>query len=117
MILCNKIYIILYFSYFCEFFFLQKEFKLVKYFLIDRVFRNENVDDIYLVEFYQIEGFVVDYGFIFGDFMGIIQEFFKKLGIIKLRFKFVYNFYIEFSMEIFSYYEGKRDIFLMFKYM
>lgn len=49
--------------------------------------------------------------------MGIIQEFFKKLGIIKLRFKFVYNFYIEFSMEIFSYYEGKRDIFLMFKYM
>lgn len=114
---CNKTYTTLYFSYSCEFSFLQKEFKPVKYFSIDRVFRNENVDDTHLAEFHQIEGSVADYGLTLGDLMGIIQEFFKKLGITKLRFKPAYNPYTEPSMEIFSYHEGKRDIFPMFKYM
>lgn len=114
---CNKTYTTLYFSYSCEFSFLQKEFKPVKYFSIDRVFRNENVDDTHLAEFHQIEGSVADYGLTLGDLMGIIQEFFKKLGITKLRFKPAYNPYTEPSMEIFSYHEGKRYIFPLFKYM
>jgi phenylalanyl-tRNA synthetase alpha chain len=79
----------------------------MKYFSIDRVFRNENVDDTHLAEFHQIEGSVADYGLTLGDLMGIIQEFFKKLGITKLRFKPAYNPYTEPSMEIFSYHEGK----------
>lgn len=86
----------------------QKEFKPVKYFSIDRVFRNENVDDTHLAEFHQIEGSVADYGLTLGDLMGIIQEFFKKLGITKLRFKPAYNPYTEPSMEIFSYHEGLK---------
>lgn len=61
-------------------FYLQEKFILVKYFLIDRVFRNEILDVIYLVEFYQIEGVVVDYNLIFGDLIGVFYEFFKKLG-------------------------------------
>lgn len=114
---CNKTYTTLYLSYSCELSFLQKEFKPVKYFSIDRVFRNENVDDTHLAEFHQIEGSVADYGLTLGDLMGIIQEFFKKLGITKLRFKPAYNPYTEPSMEIFSYHEGKRYIFPMFEYM
>lgn len=39
--------------------------------------------------------------------MGVINEFFKKLGIEKLRFKPAYNPYTEPSMEIFSYHDGK----------
>jgi phenylalanyl-tRNA synthetase alpha chain len=39
--------------------------------------------------------------------MGVIHEFFKKLGITRLRFKPAYNPYTEPSMEIFSYHEGK----------
>lgn len=51
---------------------------------------------------------MADYGLTLGDLMGIIQEFFKKLGITKLRFKPAYNPYTEPSMEIFSYHEGKE---------
>ncbi|MEW8548529.1 MAG: hypothetical protein AB2693_33935 [Candidatus Thiodiazotropha sp.] len=60
---------------------LQKPFKPVKYFSIDRVFRNENLDATHLAEFHQIEGVVADYGLTLGDLIGTINEFFRKLGI------------------------------------
>lgn len=85
----------------------QKEFTPVKYFSIDRVFRNETTDATHLAEFHQIEGVVADYGLNLGNLMGIIHEFFKKLNISKLRFKPAYNPYTEPSMEIFSYHEGR----------
>lgn len=87
----------------------------MKFFSIDRVFRNENVDDTHLAEFHQIEGLVADFGLTLGDLMGIIQEFFKKLGITKLRFKPAYNPYTEPSMEIFSYHDGKEMGFSFFR--
>merc|ERR1712226_840303 len=65
----------------------QKEFTPAKYFSIDRVFRNETLDATHLAEFHQIEGVVADYNLTLGDLIGIINEFFKKLGISKLRFK------------------------------
>ncbi|XP_053394586.1 phenylalanine--tRNA ligase alpha subunit-like [Mercenaria mercenaria] len=86
----------------------QPEFKPVKYFSIDRVFRNENLDNTHLAEFHQIEGVVADYGLTLGDLIGVINEFFKKLGITKLRFKPAYNPYTEPSMEVFSYHEGLK---------
>lgn len=52
----------------------------MKYFSIDRVFRNENLDATHLAEFHQIEGLVADYNLTLGDLMGIIQEFFRKMG-------------------------------------
>ena len=58
----------------------QKPFKPVKYFSIDRVFRNENLDATHLAEFHQIEGVVADYGLTLGDLIGTINEFFLKLG-------------------------------------
>nr|KAG5711785.1 hypothetical protein BaRGS_023549 [Batillaria attramentaria] len=61
----------------------QKPFKPVKYFSIDRVFRNENLDATHLAEFHQIEGVVADYGLTLGDLMGVINEFFQKLGLHK----------------------------------
>ncbi|XP_028678865.1 phenylalanine--tRNA ligase alpha subunit [Erpetoichthys calabaricus] len=84
----------------------QKEFTPVKYFSIDRVFRNETLDATHLAEFHQIEGVVADYGLTLGDLMGILHQFFTKLGITKLRFKPAYNPYTEPSMEVFSYHEG-----------
>ncbi|CAG2057995.1 unnamed protein product, partial [Timema podura] len=59
-------------------------FHPVKYFSIDRVFRNETLDATHLAEFHQVEG----------------------LGITKLHFKPAYNPYTEPSMEIFSYHDG-----------
>ena len=49
---------------------------------------------------------VADRDLTLGDLLGVIAEFFKKLGIKKIRFKPAYNPYTEPSMEIFSYHEG-----------
>ncbi|XP_039680536.1 phenylalanine--tRNA ligase alpha subunit [Perca fluviatilis] len=84
----------------------QEKFTPVKYFSIDRVFRNETLDATHLAEFHQIEGVVADYGLTLGDLIGILYQFFTKLGITKLRFKPAYNPYTEPSMEVFSYHEG-----------
>lgn len=84
----------------------EKEFKPVKYFSIDRVFRNETLDATHLAEFHQVEGVVADYGLTLGNLIGILYEFFKKLGIEELKFKPAYNPYTEPSMEIFCYHKG-----------
>eukprot|EP00045_Choanoeca_perplexa_P014049 m.163357 g.163357 ORF g.163357 m.163357 type:complete len:503 (+) comp16548_c0_seq1:1925-3433(+) len=83
----------------------QKPFKPVKYFSIDRVFRNETLDATHLAEFHQIEGVIADYNLTLGDLMGTLDDFFKRLGIENLRFKPAYNPYTEPSMEIFAYHE------------
>ncbi|NXX86370.1 SYFA ligase, partial [Urocolius indicus] len=84
----------------------QEKFSPVKYFSIDRVFRNESLDATHLAEFHQVEGLVADRGLTLGHLMGILKQFFSKLGITQLRFKPAYNPYTEPSMEVFSYHEG-----------
>ncbi|CAM6113791.1 unnamed protein product [Calypogeia fissa] len=83
----------------------QEGFKPKRYFSIDRVFRNEAVDKTHLAEFHQIEGVVCDRGLTLGDLIGVLNDFFGRLGVTKLRFKPAYNPYTEPSMEIFSYHE------------
>ncbi|XP_014236329.1 phenylalanine--tRNA ligase alpha subunit [Trichogramma pretiosum] len=84
----------------------KSEFKPVRYFSIDRVFRNETLDATHLAEFHQVEGVIADYDLTLGDLIGVLYEFFKKLGIEKLEFKPAYNPYTEPSMEIFCFHEG-----------
>jgi phenylalanyl-tRNA synthetase alpha chain len=84
----------------------DKEFKPRKYFSIDRVFRNETLDATHLAEFHQIEGLVADRNLSLGHLKGIIHEFFKKMGMEKLRFKPTHNPYTTPSLEIHSYHEG-----------
>ncbi|CAK9149612.1 unnamed protein product [Ilex paraguariensis] len=84
----------------------QKPFAPKKYYSIDRVFRNEAVDRTHLAEFHQIEGLICDRGLSLGDLIGVLHDFFSRLGMSKLRFKPAYNPYTEPSMEIFSYHEG-----------
>nr|XP_027106659.1 phenylalanine--tRNA ligase alpha subunit, cytoplasmic-like [Coffea arabica]XP_027113478.1 phenylalanine--tRNA ligase alpha subunit, cytoplasmic-like [Coffea arabica] len=84
----------------------QKPFAPKKYYSIDRVFRNEAVDRTHLAEFHQIEGVMCDRGLALSDLIGVLHEFFSRLGMSKLRFKPAYNPYTEPSMEIFSYHEG-----------
>ncbi|KAI9729320.1 MAG: Phenylalanyl-tRNA synthetase, beta subunit, cytoplasmic [Cirrosporium novae-zelandiae] len=80
----------------------------VRYFSIDRVFRNESVDATHLAEFHQVEGVIADYGLDLGGLIGFMRVFFHKMGIDNLRFKPAYNPYTEPSMEIFSYHEGLK---------
>uniref|UniRef100_A0A2K6EXQ9 Phenylalanine--tRNA ligase alpha subunit n=1 Tax=Propithecus coquereli TaxID=379532 RepID=A0A2K6EXQ9_PROCO len=86
----------------------KKPFTPAKYFSIDRVFRNETLDATHLAEFHQIEGVVADHGLTLGHLMGVLREFFTKLGITQLRFKPAYNPYTEPSMEVFSYHQGLK---------
>jgi phenylalanyl-tRNA synthetase alpha chain len=85
-----------------------KPFKPVKYFSIDRVFRNETLDATHLAEFQQIEGVVAGPGLTLGHLMGVIKQFFVKLGIEDIKFKPAYNPYTEPSMEIFGYHSGLK---------
>ena len=58
----------------------QEKFRPVKYFSIDRVFRNESLDATHLAEFHQIEGVIADYNLTLADLIGVLHAFFKKLG-------------------------------------
>ncbi|CAL8135094.1 unnamed protein product [Orchesella dallaii] len=84
------------------------EFQPARLFSIDRVYRNETLDATHLAEFHQVEGVVADYNLNLGNLIGIMKEFFGRLGIKKLRFKPAYNPYTEPSMEVFSFHEGLK---------
>uniref|UniRef100_A0A8C3URW9 phenylalanine--tRNA ligase n=1 Tax=Catharus ustulatus TaxID=91951 RepID=A0A8C3URW9_CATUS len=60
----------------------RQKFTPVKYFSIDRVFRNESLDATHLAEFHQVEGVVADRGLTLGHLMGTLRQFFTKLGLI-----------------------------------
>lgn len=81
-------------------------FKPVKYFSIDKVFRNETLDATHLAEFHQVEGVIAGVDITLGDLMGIIGGFFNKMGLTDVVFKPAYNPYTEPSMEIFCYHKG-----------
>jgi len=81
----------------------QGVFTPKKYFSIDRVYRNETLDQTHLAEFHQIEGLVADYDLTLAHLLGAIKQFFERYGIKNLRFKPAYNPYTEPSMEVFGY--------------
>ncbi|KAI5191691.1 phenylalanyl-tRNA synthetase alpha chain [Nematocida minor] len=76
-----------------------------KYFSIDRVFRNETLDATHLAEFHQVEGIIMGRGLTISHLMGFMEEFFKQLGINKVKYKPAYNPYTEPSLEVFGYHE------------
>ena len=85
-------------------------FKPCKLFSIDRVFRNEALDDTHLAEFHQVEGVVCGENLGLHHLMYIIKEFFRKIGITKIKFKPAYNPYTEPSMEIFCYHPQLKKV-------
>eukprot|EP01027_Heterolobosea_sp_BB2_P020782 GEZU01029681.1.p1 GENE.GEZU01029681.1~~GEZU01029681.1.p1 ORF type:complete len:525 (-),score=223.16 GEZU01029681.1:240-1814(-) len=88
----------------------QGDFTPKKYFSIDRVFRNEEMDATHLCEFHQIEGMIIDYNLSLGDLIGVLTAFFAKIGITNLKFKPAYNPYTEPSMEIFGYHPQLKKL-------
>lgn len=91
---------------------LFKELKIPgKYFCIGKVFRVDVFDYKHLPEFHQIEGFVIDKNLSFKDLLFYLKEFYKKIGIEKIKFKPVYNPYTEPSAEIFAWLPNKNNWF------
>lgn len=79
-----------------------------KYFAIGRVFRNEATDYSHLSEFHQIEGIIVWEKATFRNLLGILKEFYLRLGFEKIRFRPSYFPYTEPSLEIEIFYEPKN---------
>lgn len=74
-----------------------------KYFSIDKVFRNENVDRTHLAEFHQIEGVVIGELLSVRTLIGYLTYFYEQLGFQQLKFKPTYNPYTEPSLEVYAY--------------
>ena len=80
-----------------------------KYFSIGKVYRNEATDYKHLAEFFQVEGIVVWEGATFRDLLGLLREFYRKLGFDKIRFQPSYFPYTEPSLEISVFFEKKQQ--------
>jgi phenylalanyl-tRNA synthetase alpha chain len=72
----------------------------VKVFSVGRVFRREAIDSTHLPEFQQIEGIVLEEGANLRMLIGILKEFYKRLGFQDLRIRPGYFPYTEPSLEV-----------------
>jgi phenylalanyl-tRNA synthetase alpha chain len=71
-----------------------------KVFSLGRVFRKENIDSTHLPEFYQIEGIVHEKDTNFKQLIGVLKEFYRRIGFERIRFRPGYFPYTEPSMEV-----------------
>jgi len=73
-----------------------------RYFSVEKVYRNDTLDATHLLEFFQIEGWVMAEDLSVRDLMGTFTELYEQFGITDLRFKPTYNPYTEPSFELFG---------------
>jgi phenylalanyl-tRNA synthetase alpha chain len=78
-----------------------------KVFSLERVFRKEDIDTTHLPEFYQIEGIIHEENANFRQLIGILKEFYCRMGFEKIRFRPGYFPYTEPSMEVEVFWNGK----------
>ena len=80
-----------------------------KFFTVGRVYRNEATDFKHLSEFYQVGGIIVYEDATFCDLLGLLKEFYRKLGFEQVRFFPSYFPYTEPSVEVEVYYEDRKQ--------
>lgn len=80
----------------------------LKMFSVGRVFRRETLDYKHLPEFHQVEGIVAGDDMSFKNLLGILKEFYKKLGF-KVRFRPAYFPYTYLSIESEIYVPEKKS--------
>ncbi|XGI83841.1 phenylalanine--tRNA ligase subunit alpha [Halorutilales archaeon Cl-col2-1] len=81
-----------------------------RFFSVDKVYRNDTLDPTHLLEFYQIEGWVMARDLSVRDLMGTFEEFYNRFGIEEIEFKPHYNPYTEPSFEIFGEHPETGDL-------
>lgn len=84
----------------------QNRIPPVKAFAVGRVYRRETIDTTHLAEFEQLEGIVMDENVTFGNLLGILREFYHRMGFTSVRFKPSYYPYTEPSLDAEVYVEG-----------
>ncbi|SIR58604.1 phenylalanyl-tRNA synthetase, alpha subunit [Haladaptatus litoreus] len=73
-----------------------------RFFSVEKVYRNDTLDPTHLLEFFQIEGWVMAEDLSVRDLMGTFEEFYAQFGITDIQFKPHYNPYTEPSFELFG---------------
>ncbi|MFA5944291.1 MAG: phenylalanine--tRNA ligase subunit alpha [Candidatus Thermoplasmatota archaeon] len=74
---------------------------------IGRVFRNEAMDATHLPEFHQVEGIVVEDGATLAMLMGILREFYKRMGFPEVKFRPSFYPYTEPSLDVAVKWNGR----------
>lgn len=82
-----------------------------KYFNVGKCFRNETVDWSHGFEFNQTDGIVIDENANFRNLLGYLDQFFKKMGYPKVRFRPSFFPYTEPSVEIEVWHQEKKKWF------
>jgi phenylalanyl-tRNA synthetase alpha chain len=73
-----------------------------RFFSVEKAYRNDELDETHLLEFFQIEGWVMAEELSVRDLMGTFTAFYEQFGITDLEFKPTYNPYTEPSFELFG---------------
>jgi phenylalanyl-tRNA synthetase alpha chain len=73
-----------------------------RFFSVEKAYRNDTLDATHLLEFFQIEGWVMAEELSVRDLFGTFEEFYAQFGITDLEFKPHYNPYTEPSFELFG---------------
>ncbi len=73
-----------------------------RFFSVEKVYRNDTLDPTHLLEFFQIEGWVMADSLSVRDLMGTFEEFYRQFGVTDIEFKPHYNPYTEPSFELFG---------------
>ncbi|MFC4989575.1 phenylalanine--tRNA ligase subunit alpha [Saliphagus infecundisoli] len=73
-----------------------------RFFSVEKAYRNDTLDATHLLEFFQIEGWVMADSLSVRDLMGTFEEFYAQFGITDIEFKPHYNPYTEPSFELFG---------------
>jgi len=79
-----------------------------KVFNIGRVFRREKTTFKHLMEFYQVDGIIIDEGASLSTLLGTLAEFYRKMGFSKVAFRPSFFPYTEPSVEAFAWLEAKK---------
>ncbi len=72
----------------------------VRVFAVGRVFRREALDATHLPEFTQVEGIIMEEEASFGMLIGVLKEFYRRMGFPDVRVRPAYFPYTEPSMEV-----------------
>jgi phenylalanyl-tRNA synthetase alpha chain len=81
-----------------------------RYFSVEKVYRNDTLDPTHLLEFFQIEGWVMAEELSVRDLKGTFTEFYERFGITDLQFKPHYNPYTEPSFELFGHHPETGEL-------
>ena len=79
----------------------------VRAFAIGKVFRKESIDSTHLPEFTQIEGIIMEKGASLSMLIGVIKDFYARMGFEKIRIRPAYFPYTEPSIEADVFFNGQ----------